>query len=862
MKRGVRVFLAAWVVLLAASHVVRLVRPAPALIVESPDHALELPAVRSDGSRGAPVRLVYRDEGPRHAPAVVLLHGSPGSRFDFRTVGPRLADRYRVIAPDLPGFGLSDRSVPDYSIRSHAVYVADLLERLELDRVHVVGFSMGGGVGLELYGVAPERVASLTLLSAIGVQELELFGDYRMNHLVHGAQLGAIRFVEEGVPHFGAFDRLFLGGPYARNFFDTDQRPLRGVLERFEPPMLIIHGDRDPLVPGAAAAEHERIVPHSELQLLDDDHFMVFRDARDISGRLQAFFDRVEAGEATVRADATQARVLRSRLPFDPGDIPPPHGIALFLILCAVAVATLVSEDLTCIVVGLMAAQGRLPLVAGVLACSVGIFIGDMLLFAAGRWLGRPVIERAPLKWLIRPEQVELSSRWFNRRGPIVIGISRFVPGMRLPTYFAAGLLRTSVLRFGGYFALAVAVWTPILVGLSAWIGKSVFGYFDFLERHLLTALVVLGVWILVVVKLLVPLFTWRGRRRLVGAWLRWTRWEFWPPWLFYPPVVLWAAWLGLRHRGFLLFTAVNPAIEASGFISESKHAILAGLAGAGESVARHAFLPHGESPDARLARVRKFMEGHGLDYPLVLKPDAGQRGSGVAIVRCDEEARTYLETATFDALIQEYAPGREFGVFWLRRPDEERGCLFSITEKHIPHVTGDGESSLERLILQDPRAVAIADTYLKALSDRVGEIPARGERVELVELGTHCRGAVFLDGDRLMTPELERRIDEISRGYDGFFFGRYDVRTTDVERFAAGEAFKIVELNGVTSEATHIYDPRHSLLYAYKMLFRQWSTAYEIGSANRAAGHRPVGLFELLRLLRAYRESSRSHPG
>jgi membrane protein DedA with SNARE-associated domain len=740
--------------------------------------------------------------------------------------------------------------------------VADLLERLRLYRVHVVGFSMGGGVALELYGTAPERVASLTLLSAIGVQELELFGDYRMNHLVHGVQLGAIRFIEEGVPHFGVFDRMFLGGPYGRNFYDTDQRPLRGILERFEPPMLIIHGERDPLVPRAAATEHERIVPQSELQLLAGDHFMVFSDAGDISGRLGAFFDKVATGVAPVRSEAAEQRVLRARRPFDPADIPPPHGIALVLILCAVAVATLVSEDLTCIVVGLMAAQGRLPFVAGVLACAAGILIGDMLLFAAGRWLGRPVIERAPLKWLIRPEQVELSSRWFNRRGPIVIGISRFVPGMRLPTYFAAGLLRTSALRFGAYFALAVAVWTPILVGLSAWIGRSVFSYFDFLERHLLTALVVLGAWILVVVKLLVPLFTWRGRRRLVGTWLRWTRWEFWPRWLFYPPVVLWAAWLGLRHRGPLLFTAANPAIEASGFISESKRAILEGLAGSSDWVARYAFLPRGESPEARLSAAKGFMAGHGLEYPVVLKPDAGQRGSGVAIVRSDERARAYLAAATFDVLVQEYVPGREFGVFWLRHPDEPRGRLFSITEKRIPAVTGDGVSTIERLILEDPRAVAIADTYLKVLAERVGEVPAKGERVDLVELGTHCRGAIFLDGERFLTPELERRIDEISRGFAGFFFGRYDVRTTDVDRFAVGEAFKIVELNGVTSEAAHIYDPRHSLLNAWRTLFRQWSEAFEIGRANRAAGHRPVGPLELVRLMRAYRESSRDHPG
>jgi membrane protein DedA with SNARE-associated domain len=626
--------------------------------------------------------------------------------------------------------------------------------------------------------------------------------------------------------------------------------------------MLILHGDADPLVAPAVAREHERIVPQAELEMFADDHFMVFRDGGEIVPRLREFLNAVERGALPHRADADPIRVLNAVAPFDPLGVPPAHGFALVLLLVSIAMATLVSEDLTCIVVGLLAGQGRLPFVAGTIACFAGIFIGDMLLFAAGRWLGRPALERAPLKWLIRPDQVDQSSRWFNRRGPIVIGISRFVPGMRLPTYFAAGILRTSAWKFGGYFALAVAVWTPLLVGVSALIGERTFGYFEFLQNHLFAALLILGVWILIMVKLVVPMFTWRGRRRLVGAWRRWTHWEFWPLWFFYPPVVLYVLWLGLRFRSPLLFTAANPAIEASGFISESKHAILRALAGSPDYIARHAPIPANESLEQRFARVDEFRRSHGLDYPLVLKPDAGQRGSGVAIVRSEEQARSYLENAEFEALVQEYVPGDEFGIFYVRRPGEARGRIFSITEKKLPFVTGDGISTLERLILADPRAVAIADRYLRLLRDRSDEIPRAGEPVQLIELGTHCRGAIFLDGAGFATDALERQIDRISANFDGFYFGRYDVRVPDLQAFAAGEGFKIIELNGVSSEATHIYDPRHSLIKAWKTLCRQWRLAFEIGRVNRDDGHAPAGLLEIVRLLRAYGDSSRTHPG
>jgi hypothetical protein len=89
--------------------------------------------------------------------------------------------------------------------------------------------------------IAPERVASIVLLSAIGVQEQELLGSYWGNHVLHGAQLGALWLLREGAPHFGVLDQFALDVKYARNFYDSDQRPLRSILQRYKGPMLILH---------------------------------------------------------------------------------------------------------------------------------------------------------------------------------------------------------------------------------------------------------------------------------------------------------------------------------------------------------------------------------------------------------------------------------------------------------------------------------------------------------------------------------------------------------------------------------------------------------------------------------------------
>jgi hypothetical protein len=305
------------------------------------------------------------------------------------------------------------------------------------------------------------------------------------------------------------------------------------------------------------------------------------------------------------------------------------------------------------------------------------------------------------------------------------------------------------------------------------------------------------------------------------------------------------------------VFTSTNPAIPAGGFIGESKAEILGGLAKANGYLPQSCLIKSSSDAEERVEAARGFMSENRLGFPVVLKPDAGQRGSGVVVARSEGEMEEYLRRTSLDTIIQQYVEGSEFGVFYYRRPGEERGKIFSITEKRFPVVEGDGRSTLEHLILSDDRAVCMARFYLKKQGDRLWDVPAKGERVQLVEIGTHCRGAVFLDGGRVKTPELERAIDEISKGFKGFYFGRYDIRTHSVEQLKEGRGFKVIELNGVTSEATHIYDPKNSLFAAYKVLFEQWRIAFEIGAANRARGVRPTSVRDLAKMLIKYRQQS-----
>jgi len=137
--------------------------------------------------------------------------------------------------------------------------------------------------------------------------------------------------------------------------------------------------------------------------------------------------------------------------------------------------------------------------------------------------------------------------------------------------------------------------------------------------------------------------------------------------------------------------------------------------------------------------------------------------------------------------------------------------------------------------------------THREHLGDRLYTIPAAGETVTLSPVGNHTLGTLFEDGMHLCTPELEARIDEISRSFPGFSFGRYDLFSPGDEALSRGEGLRIVELNGVTSEATALYSPGSRYRDMVRALWKTWALASDIGRAHREAGAPLLSLGELL---------------
>ncbi|WPJ96371.1 VTT domain-containing protein [Coraliomargarita algicola] len=574
----------------------------------------------------------------------------------------------------------------------------------------------------------------------------------------------------------------------------------------------------------------------------------IFNHAQAYAAELQAFARDLECVALHV-SDANREAALE-RLPHLERALAQDVFIAALLALFVFA-----SEDLACIAAGILAASGTVSLLAAMVGCFCGIFASDVLLYCLGRVLG----ERAfKIRFIARAASGASMTRLRDRfDGHVfkIVFMTRFIPGSRVVTYVTAGVLRIQFPRFAASLAIAAAVWTPILVGIAHVVGRPLIEWWALSGWWVLPLiLAALGV-IYMGTLLLIQSLTNRGRRHLRGRWLRLTRWEYWPALPIYLPVVIYGIYLSIKHRGSTLWAMCNPGMHPlSGLAMESKSDILAALNSKSGMIADWVCIPPSNLLDDRVAVLHAFRTSQALDWPIILKPDVGQRGEGVAVIQNESAARRYLSENTAAIIAQRYIEGQEFGVFYYRMPNQSRGQLFSITEKVLPELVGDGIHSVEQLILNDVRAVAQAAHYLKVNRERLYDVPAIGERIQLVELGTHCRGAIFLDGNRYQSDRLAASLDHVLEHYEGFYFGRFDLRVPTGDALMAGQAIKILELNGVSSESTDIYDPNNSLLTGWRKLCRQWRLAFEIGAQNRARGAAVPRWREVLTVLRTHR--------
>ena len=248
-------------------------------------------------------------------------------------------------------------------------------------------------------------------------------------------------------------------------------------------------------------------------------------------------------------------------------------GLHEFPVLQAVVagLCTFVLEDPTTVGSGLLVAEGKMDYLAAFTGLSSGIAVGDFGLYL----LGRLAHKRVESWGLIDAKQLEKAGAWFNRNIISTVLAARFIPGMRLPTYVAAGALKVSSIRFLLVAVIASVVWTLALLALTIRFGEKVLAHAGPMKFYLGFGFVAL----LAIVQWTAARHSRKAKSRVMEGPKEEADFksffELWPPILFYTPVVLYCIWLAVRLRGFMLFTASNPSIYSGGMILESKSEIL-----------------------------------------------------------------------------------------------------------------------------------------------------------------------------------------------------------------------------------------------------------------------------------------------
>lgn len=308
--------------------------------------------------------------------------------------------------------------------------------------------------------------------------------------------------------------------------------------------------------------------------------------------------------------------------------------------------------------------------------------------------------------------------------------------------------------------------------------------------------------------------------------------WEYWPFQIVYIPIYFLWAYYALKARTIFFFNAANPTMKNGGFVMDSKKEIY--------DLMPQQFYPKTKFVTEKLPfkEVEAILENSKINFPFIVKPDIGLRGSAVKKVANLAELESYHNKANFDYLVQDLIPyENEVGVFYVRFPHEKNGQLTGIVAKEFLIVEGNGCSTIEELLKANPRF----EFQLKALEKEYGNqlktILDKGEKRNLVPYGNHARGAKFLDYSHLISPQLTKVIDEMCLQIDEFYFGRMDLMYNTWEELEQGKNFMIVELNGAASEPTHIYDPKHSLFFAWKELARHIRYMFQISRANHKRG-------------------------
>lgn len=314
--------------------------------------------------------------------------------------------------------------------------------------------------------------------------------------------------------------------------------------------------------------------------------------------------------------------------------------------------------------------------------------------------------------------------------------------------------------------------------------------------------------------------------------------WEYWNTNVIYFPIFFYWIYLSIKARSLGFFNASNPNIINGGFALESKKEI-------------YDLIPTQYYPETlffksheTLVNIKKALKTTSIKFPFIIKPDIGLQGLRVEKINSWESLESYLQKTNYDFLVQECVKyPLEIGVFYYRMPNENKGTISGIVNKEFLIVEGNGVNTVQELIEQNPRFSLQLKTLQKKYGDKLNDVLPKNKRLNLVPFGNHVRGSKFTDVSHRVNKKLTETINAVCIQIPDFHFGRLDIMFKSWEDLEEGKKFSIIELNGAGSEPTHIYDPKHSIFFAWKEIIKHYNILYKISVYNHQKGYSYLNL-------------------
>ncbi|HNL37733.1 MAG TPA: hypothetical protein PKH43_01325, partial [Saprospiraceae bacterium] len=261
-------------------------------------------------------------------------------------------------------------------------------------------------------------------------------------------------------------------------------------------------------------------------------------------------------------------------------------------------------------------------------------------------------------------------------------------------------------------------------------------------------------------------------------------------------------------------------------------------------------FVPRHTAP----RQLLDMMGEAGLRFPVIAKPDVGERGFLVKKIHDEDQLHLHRTQYPVDFILQEYLTEPvEMSVLFYRVPGEKADFgITSVCRKEFLTVRGDGRQNIRSLMRRHDRAALQLSRFELEKPDLLNEIPADGELRLLENIGNHCKGTKFCNANHLIDETLTAAFEPLCTRLEGVYYGRFDLKCADEEALRRGEV-KVMELNGILSDPAHVFDPDHGIWRAYRDYYRHWRIISRISRANRRLGIRDATLKEAIDLWKAY---------